>query len=42
VVALVTGTGLKTPQVVEDEASGVLLEIDADIDVLLEELGVAT
>jgi threonine synthase len=40
VVALVTGTGLKTPQVVEDEASGALIEIDADLDVLLEELGV--
>src|SRR5580765_2319547 len=40
VVALVTGTGLKTPQVVEDDASGALIEIDADLDVLLEELGV--
>jgi threonine synthase len=40
VVALVTGTGLKTPQVVEDEAAGALVEIDADLDTLLEELGV--
>jgi threonine synthase len=40
VVALVTGTGLKTPQAVEDEAAGSLVEIDADLDALLEELGV--
>jgi threonine synthase len=40
VVALVTGTGLKTPQVVENEASGALVEIEADLDALLEELGV--
>lgn len=40
VVVLVTGTGLKTPQAVEPEASGTLLEIEADLDALLEELGV--
>jgi len=40
VVVLVTGTGLKTPQVVEAEATGSILEIDADVDALLEELGV--
>ncbi len=38
VVVLVTGTGLKTPQL--SEASGRIVEIDADVDVLLEELGV--
>ncbi len=42
VVALVTGTGLKTPQVVDDEATGTLEEIDPDLDALLDELGVAT
>ncbi len=42
VVALVTGTGLKTPQVVESEATGSLLEIDADLDALLDELGVVS
>jgi threonine synthase len=42
VVALVTGTGLKTPQVVESEAAGSLLEIDADLDALLDELGVVS
>ena len=40
VVVLVTGTGLKTPQAVEEEAAGALIEIDADLDALLEELGV--
>jgi threonine synthase len=40
VVVLVTGTGLKTPQAVEEEAAGSLVEIDADLEVLLEELGV--
>ena len=39
VVLLVTGTGLKTPQLAE--ASGSVIEIDPDIDVLLEDLGVA-
>jgi hypothetical protein len=37
VVALITGTGLKTPQVVEARA-GTL--IDADVDELLAGLGV--
>ena len=37
VVALVTGTGLKTPQVVEARAGTV---IDADVDELLAGLGV--
>jgi threonine synthase len=37
VVLLVTGTGLKTPQLVETRAG---VEIDADVDQLLEELGV--
>jgi len=40
VVVLVTGTGLKTPQAVEDDAAGSLVEIEADLDLLLEELGV--
>jgi threonine synthase len=39
VVLLVTGTGLKTPQLAE--ASGEVVEIDADVDALLDELGVA-
>ena len=39
VVVLVTGTGLKTPQL-SSEASGRIVEIDADVDALLEELGV--
>ena len=38
VVVLVTGTGLKTPNVVETRAGR---EIDADVDVLLDALGVA-
>jgi threonine synthase len=38
VVVLVTGTGLKTPSAVDVRAS---VEIDADVDVLLDELGVA-
>ena len=38
VVLLVTGTGLKTPQL-SSEASGRIVEIDADVDALLEELG---
>ncbi len=37
VVLLVTGTGLKTPQAIE---TGAPLEIDADVDDLLAELGV--
>jgi threonine synthase len=40
VVALVTGTGLKTPQAVEDEATGSLVEVEPDLDALLDELGV--
>jgi threonine synthase len=39
VVALVTGAGLKTPQLVDP---GIPNEIDADIDTLLETLGVST
>jgi threonine synthase len=39
VVVLVTGTGLKTPQL-SSEATGRIVEIDADVDALLEELGV--
>jgi threonine synthase len=38
VVVLVTGTGLKTPQLVSD--AGSVIEIDPDVDVLLSELGV--
>jgi len=38
VVLLVTGTGLKTPQLAD--ASGDVVEIEADIDALLEGLGV--
>jgi threonine synthase len=38
VVVLVTGTGLKTPQLVSDAAS--VIEIDPDVDMLLSELGV--
>ena len=38
VVLVVTGTGLKTPQLVR--ASGTEIEIEADVDALLEELGV--
>ena len=37
VVVLVTGTGLKTPQVVETRAG---IEIEADVDELLEHIGV--
>jgi threonine synthase len=40
VVALVTGTGLKTPQAVAEHETGSVVEIDADVDALLEELGV--
>jgi len=40
VVALVTGTGLKTPQAVAEHETGSVVEIDADVDLLLEELGV--
>ncbi len=40
VVVLVTGTGLKTPQVVGHEATGSLVEIEADADALLDQLGV--
>jgi threonine synthase len=38
VVVLVTGTGLKTPQLVE--ASGTVVQIEPDVDMLLDELGV--
>jgi threonine synthase len=38
VVVLVTGTGLKTPQLAE--ASGQVVEIEPDVDVLLDQLGV--
>jgi threonine synthase len=38
VVVLVTGTGLKTPQL--SEASGTVVEIEPDVDALLAELGV--
>ena len=38
VVVLVTGTGLKTPQLIDARPG---TEIDADVDVLLEGLGVA-
>jgi threonine synthase len=41
VVALVTGTGLKTPQAVAQHETGSVVEIDADVDALLDELGVA-
>jgi threonine synthase len=37
VVVLVTGTGLKTPQIVETRAG---VEIGADVDELLEHIGV--
>ena len=37
VVVLVTGTGLKTPQIVETRAG---IEIEADVDELLEHIGV--
>jgi threonine synthase len=40
VVVLVTGTGLKTPQAVEGEVTGAVVEIEADVDALLAELGV--
>ena len=40
VVALVTGTGLKTPQAVAEHETGTVIEIDADVDALLAELGV--
>jgi threonine synthase len=40
VVALVTGTGLKTPQAVAEHETGSVVEIDADVDLLLDELGV--
>ena len=40
VVVLVTGTGLKTPQAVAEHETGSVVEIDADVDLLLEELGV--
>ncbi len=38
VVVIVSGTGLKTPQLAT--AAGATIEIDADVDALLEELGV--
>jgi threonine synthase len=37
VVVLVTGTGLKTPQIVETRAG---VEVEADVDELLEHIGV--
>ena len=37
---LVTGTGLKTPQAVETERDRLGDEIEADVDALLDELGV--
>jgi threonine synthase len=40
VVLLVTGTGLKTPQLAD--ASGAIIEIEPDVDALLDELGVTT
>ncbi|HZO98520.1 MAG TPA: threonine synthase [Gaiellaceae bacterium] len=40
VVVLVTGTGLKTPQAVAEHETGSVVEIDADVDALLDELGV--
>src|SRR3954452_22292681 len=40
VVMLVPRTGLKTPQAVAEEVTGTVVEIDADVDALLEELGV--
>jgi len=40
VVALVTGTGLKTPRAVAEHETGSVVEIDADVDALLDELGV--
>jgi len=40
VVALVTGTGLKTPQAVAEHETGSVVEIDADVDALLDGLGV--
>jgi threonine synthase len=40
VVVLVTGTGLKTPQAVARHETGSVVEIDADVDALLDELGV--
>jgi threonine synthase len=40
VVVLVTGTGLKTPQAVESDVAGTMIEIEADLDALLDELGV--
>jgi threonine synthase len=38
VVVLVTGTGLKTPQLAD--AAGTVVEIEPDVDVLLDRLGV--
>ncbi|HWE81339.1 MAG TPA: threonine synthase [Gaiellaceae bacterium] len=38
VVVLVTGTGLKTPQLAQ--STGTVVEIDPDVDAVLEELGV--
>ncbi|HWE80032.1 MAG TPA: pyridoxal-phosphate dependent enzyme, partial [Gaiellaceae bacterium] len=38
VVVLVTGTGLKTPQLAQ--ATGAVIEIEPDVDAVLEELGV--
>src|SRR5262249_45486894 len=39
VVVLVTGTGLKTPQLAE--VSGAIVEVEPDADVILDQLGVA-
>jgi threonine synthase len=38
VVVIVSGTGLKTPQLAR--ATGTTIEIEADVDMLLDELGV--
>jgi threonine synthase len=40
VAAVLTGTGLKTPQAVAGDITGTVVEIDADVDALLDELGV--
>ncbi|MEI8105492.1 MAG: threonine synthase [Actinomycetes bacterium] len=40
VVALITGSGLKTPAAVAPYVTGSMIEIEPDVDALLEELGV--
>jgi threonine synthase len=40
VVALITGTGLKTPGAVAGSVTGTIVEIEPDVDALLDELGV--